>query len=89
MFLVFVSKIYAEDLVQTFSGRGHAASVSTSSYKLCPIDLEGLVFLVSSIPLGFYALSTSSSAGFYERLGKGFDGEVPFRTECFKVSHSA
>lgn len=52
------------------------------------LDLGGLLFLVSSTPLGFYTLSASSSMGFFETQGEGFDGDIPFRTECFKVSYS-
>ena len=44
-------------------------------------------FLVSSIPSGSYNLSTSSSPGFPELWWEGFDGDIPFRTECSKVSH--
>ena len=42
-------------------------------------DLEGLVFLVSSIPSGFYTLSASSSTVFPDR---------DIRVECSEVSHS-
>jgi hypothetical protein len=60
-----------------------AATVSVSScvaVLLCP---EGFVSLVSSLPL---APPTSSSTGFPEPWGEGFDEDTPFRTECSKVS---
>ena len=50
--------------------------------------LEGLVFLVSSIPSGSYTLTASSSTEFPEPSGGGFDLDIPFRTEYSKVSHS-
>ena len=34
------------------------------------------------------ALSAPSSSEFPEHWGEGFDGDIPFRTECFKVSHT-
>lgn len=66
----------------------HAASVSVNSYGLCSCCLVGLVFLVSSIPSDSYTLPASSSMRFPEFWGEGFDGDLPFRTERSKVSHS-
>lgn len=37
---------------------------------------------------GSQSLPVSSSSGFPEPLGEGFDEEIPFRIECFKVSHA-
>ena len=51
-------------------------------------DLEGLVFLVSSHPTGFCSLSSFSSKGLPECLGKESDGNIPFKAECSKSSHS-
>lgn len=39
-------------------------------------------------PFSFHSLSTSSSAGFPEPWGKGFDGGILFRIESSKVSQS-
>ena len=39
-------------------------------------------------PTGSYTISTSSSSGFFELSGERFVGDIPFRTECSKVSHS-
>lgn len=46
-----------------------------------PIDLEGLISLVSSIPSASCTLSTNFSAEFSELKGEGFDGDSPF-TYC-------
>ena len=46
-----------------------------------PIGLEGLVWLVSSIPSGSYILFASSNEGFPKTLGRGVDGfdvDIPF-----------
>jgi hypothetical protein len=53
------------------------------------VDLEDLAFLVSSIASGPYTFSVSSFTGFPEPLWEGIDGDIPFRVECSKVSHSA
>jgi len=45
------------------------------------VDLAGLVFLVFSIPSGFYSLASSSSTGFSESWEEGFYGDIPFRDE--------
>jgi len=45
-------------------------------------------FLVSSVPMGSYSLLASYSMEFSEPQGEGFDGDLPFRTKCSKVSHS-
>ena len=50
--------------------------------------LEGLVSLVAFIPSGSYTLSACSSSGFPDPWGEAFDGDIPFRTECSKVSRS-
>lgn len=36
----------------------------------------------------FYSLSNSSSGEFPEPRGEGFDEDIPFTPECFKVSYS-
>ena len=41
-----------------------------------------------STPSGSYKLSTLTSARFSEPEREGFDGDIPFRAECSKVSHS-
>lgn len=46
---------------------------------------EDLVFLVSSILSGSYHISASCSGGFPELWGEGFGGDIPLRTECFRV----
>ena len=48
--------------MQTCEGPVLAASVSVSSYKLCTVDLEYFVLLVSSFLSGSYTLSAFSSA---------------------------
>jgi hypothetical protein len=53
-----------------------------------PLCLERLVSLVSSSPSDSSTLSASSSAGLSEPSGEGFDGDIPCRTECSRVSHS-
>lgn len=49
------------------------------------VDLEDLVFLVSSIPSGPCKLSTSSSSGFHELLGERLDGELLFMAVCQRL----
>jgi hypothetical protein len=44
------------------------------------VHLEGLVFV-----LMFSILTLSGSS---ELRGEGFDGDIPFRAECFMVSYS-
>lgn len=66
-------------MVQTFVGSMHAASVCASVVH---------ALLLSSIPPDSYMLSTTSSTGFTEPWGKGFDGGIPFSTWCSKVSGS-
>lgn len=46
------------------------------------VDLEGLVFLMSSISSGSYTLSVTSSAALPELCGEEFDGDIPFSAEC-------
>ena len=75
-------------LVQTCAGPVLAASVSVSSYKLCSVDLEGLVLLVYTILSCHNTFSASFSIGFPEFQGKGFDGSILSRAMCSKVSHS-
>ena len=48
------------------------------------VDLEGLAFLVSSIPL---AHSIPSSMRLPEPWGEGLDGDIPFRAQCSQTSH--
>ena len=50
--------------------------------------LEGIVYFVISIPMTLTIVFASSSAKFYDASGERFDGGLPFRTECAKVSHS-
>lgn len=58
-----------------------AASVFVSPVSFAHLDLEGLV------PLS--PLPPSSSVGFPELRGEGFEGDIPFRAECSKGSLSA
>lgn len=51
------------------------------------VGSEGLVFWVFSIPSRSYTASASSFSGFPELRGVGFDGDIPFRTVCSKISH--
>lgn len=50
--------------------------------------LEGIIYLVTSIPTGSHNNFVSSSTKFSEPSGERFDGGLPFRSECAKVSHS-
>lgn len=50
--------------------------------------LEGISYLVISISTGSHNNFVSSSAKPSEPSGERFDGGLPFRTECAKVSHS-
>lgn len=53
------------------------------------IDLEVIVFLVSSISSGSYILCASLSIQCAEAFdGDGFDGDTSFWIECSKVSNS-
>lgn len=54
-------------------------------YVLC---LEGLVFSVSSILIGSFHLSIFSPTKFPKPWGDGLEGDIPFRTDGSKVSHS-
>ena len=53
------------------------------------VDLEGLVFSVSSSPSDSYSLSTSFSMAVSELRGERFHGNIQFWVECFQASHSA
>jgi hypothetical protein len=52
------------------------------------VDSEDLILLVFSIPSGSYTLSVSSLAGFPELWREKIDGDIQFRNEFSKVSHS-
>lgn len=56
----------SEDLEQTRVDTLIAVSVFMSAYKLCLVVLEGLVLLLSSVPLVSPMSSASSSVGFSE-----------------------
>ena len=62
--------------MQTWVGLVLAASVSVCSCELCSV-LEGLVFLVSSVPS--ISLPAASSMRFHELQGREFDGVIPFK----------
>jgi hypothetical protein len=64
-----------------------AASVS-EFIGFVHVDIEGLVFLMSSISSGSCTLSTSLFSGFSKNRGEGFDGDIAFRVECSNVSLS-
>lgn len=51
---------------------------------VCPVDLESLVFLVSSIISGSYTLSTSILQCSLSPEGKDL---ISFQAKCSKVSH--
>ena len=57
-------------------------------YVMALLCLQGLDFLVSSIPSGSYNLSVSSPMEFPEPYEEGFDRDIMFRAECSKVLHS-
>lgn len=50
--------------------------------------LKDLVSLMFSIPTDSYDLSTFSSAVFPKHQGERADSDIPFKTECSKVSYS-
>ena len=52
------------------------------------VDLDGLVFFLSSILSGSYTLSKFSSTGLSEPLGEGLDVDISISAECSEVSHS-
>ena len=56
--------------------------------SLAQVDLEDLVFLMSSIPADFYTITTSLSQSSLSPEGEGFDADIPFSVECSKVSHA-
>lgn len=74
------------DLMQAWAVPVLAVLVSVSSYDLCSVDFEGPVLLVPSIPSASCTISASSSVGFPELWGKGFEGIIPSRAVCYKVS---
>lgn len=53
-----------------------------------PVDLEGLIPFVSSIPSTSYTCSASSYSGLLEPWWEEFDGDIPFRAKYSKVPHS-
>lgn len=59
--------------------RPYACCPSEFMRALILLCLEGLVFLVSSVPSGSDTPSTSSSAGFPKSWRKTFNGDIPFR----------
>ena len=77
-----------KDMVLAQVGPRHLASYSASAHELCSVNLEGLMFLVTSIPFDSYKFSTPSSPMSPELREEKFDEDISFRTECFKVSHS-
>ena len=48
--------------------------------------LKGFVSLESSVPTASYDMFESSFGKFPEPEGEWFDGDIPFRTGCFKIS---
>ena len=51
-----------------------------------PVDLEGLVLLLFSIPYSSYTLSASTFRGFPEPSREEVDRDILFRAEWSKVS---
>lgn len=52
------------------------------------VCLKCLDFLVFSISFGSYPIFTSFSRESPKSWGKGFDGDILFRAECFKFFHT-
>lgn len=75
-------------MVFTHENPVHTASDSVSLYELYCVDFEGWVFMVFFIASDYYILSASSSEGFPELQEKGFYGDISFRAEYSKGSHS-
>jgi hypothetical protein len=65
--------------VQICAGPELAALVSVRSYELCSADLEGLAFLVTSIPSASYTLSVSSFMRSPDLWWGEFDEDTMFR----------
>lgn len=51
------------------------------------VDFDGLTYLLFSSSSGAYTLSASSDTGFPVQW-EGFDGGIPLRAKCSKVSHT-
>lgn len=66
----------------------YAVSDSVNSHLGQYVSLEGRVFLMSSLTSGFYILSDSFPYRILWALGQGFDGGIPFRAKCSKVTLS-
>lgn len=58
-----------------------------SIYELCSCRVDGSVSWCALSTLALI-LSASSFMEFLESLGKGFDKDIPFSAEYYKVSHS-
>lgn len=92
-FRVHFASQFRDPVCLTLCKSVHAAAGSGCSYVLmCSYVCQlccflGPCFLVSSILCGLHQHLISSSARFSESWGQIFDGKLPFRTECFQISH--
>jgi hypothetical protein len=75
-------------LLQTHSGPVHATSVSVPLHVHGHVGLEGLAFLVFSIPSENDIHIFCVSLGFPEPYGERFGGDKLFKAEYSKASHS-
>ena len=75
-------------LLQTYASPVHSATVNELICVLVTLCLQELISLVSSIISVSCNLSTSFSTGLPEPWVEGFDREIPYRMERFKVSFS-
>lgn len=68
----------------TLQSKFHGSQGYTKNpYVSIAVDLNELLFMLTSVLSGSYSLSASFSID----LHKGFDGDMLFMAECFKVSH--
>ena len=73
-----------KDPMQTCSGPMQAASASVRSHH----KQRALISWCSPFPLALTVNLSSLLQGLLSPVGEGFNGDIPFMTECSKVSHS-
>ena len=81
----FSSRPSDTDLYRPCACFNSLCEFTCTSVLLCS---DGLCSLVSSIPFGSWTPSASSSIGFSEAWGEGFDGDISLVAKCFKVFYS-
>lgn len=80
------------NLLWTYQGSMHITLESLSMNQvhlyMKLADLEAIIFLILSIPLGYYTFSASPSMGFPETLRVASDRYIPFSEKFSKISPS-